>query len=127
MQINMIGLFTDKFEAMRDFYRDVLGFEILDELPQFVEFGGQPVRFALCDRQVMKETTGYEGYQQPATGTPFEMAFECASREDLEKQFAELLAKGAKLVKEPAEMPWGQYAGFFADPDGHVHELFVHR
>lgn len=125
MRINMIGLFTDQFEVMKTFYRDVLDFRILEELPQYVEFSGQPVRFALCDRKVMKETTGYEGYQQAATGTPFEMAFECTSREELETQFAELLEKGAKLVKQPSEMPWGQYAAFFADPDGHVHELFV--
>jgi len=127
MKINMIGLFTDQFAAMKAFYRDVLEFEILDELPKFVEFGGQPLRFAICEREVMKETTGYEGYQQPASGTPFEMAFECETREELEQQFKKLLGQGAVKVKEPAEMPWGQYAAFFADPDGHVHELFVHN
>ena len=125
MKINMIGLFTDQFAEMKAFYRDVLEFEIFDELPQFVEFGGQPIRFAICERQVMKDTTGYAGYQQPPTGTPFEMAFECETRTELEHQFEKLLEQGAVKVNDPADMPWGQYAAFFADPDGHVHELFV--
>ncbi|QDT00135.1 VOC family protein [Adhaeretor mobilis] len=125
MQINMIGLFTDQFDEMKAFYRDVLGFEIADDRPKYVEFSGQPLRFAICEREVMKDTTGYEGYQTPASGTPFEMAFECESPTELEQQFEKLLEQGAVRVKAPADMPWGQYAAFFADPDGHVHELFV--
>jgi predicted lactoylglutathione lyase len=27
---------------------------------------------------------------------------------------------GAEIVAEPARQPWGQYAGSFADPDGHL-------
>ena len=124
MQMNMLGISTDQFEAMKDFYSQVLGFEIHEELESYVEFTGQPVRFALCDRQIMEQVTGDPVFAQRATGSPWELAFECSSREDLDQQFQDLLAKGAREVKSPSVMPWNQYAGFFADPDGHVHELF---
>lgn len=125
MKINMIGLMTDQIEAMKEFYTSVLEFEVVTDMGSYVEFGGQSVRFAICERKVMQDVTAFAGYDQPATGTPFEMAFECESREALDSQFEKLIAAGAELVKLPSVMPWNQYAGFFADPDGHVHELFV--
>lgn len=124
MQINMLGVFTDQFAAMKEFYAQVLGFEIVAELDSYVEFGGQPVRVALCERKVMLDATGDVGFAKPSEGTPLELAFECESREALDQQFQELITKGAREVKPPSVMPWNQYAGFFADPDGHVHELF---
>ena len=124
MKINMVGLFTDRFDEMKAFYCSVLRFEIVEELDSYVEFGGQPMRFAICKREVMQQVTGYPGYDQPATGTPFELAFECFSRDELDGRYEVLIAEGAKPVKPPAVMPWNQYAAFFADPDGHVHELF---
>lgn len=30
---------------------------------------------------------------------------------------------GAKLVKQPEEVFWGGYSGYFADPDGHLWEV----
>ena len=125
MQINMVGLFTDQFAAMKDFYASVLKFEIVDELESYVEFGGQPVRFAICERRIMQQVTGYSGYDQAASGTPFELAFECMSREELDQSYDNLVSQGATPVKPGSEMPWKQYTAFFADPDGHVHELFV--
>lgn len=124
MQINMLGVFTDQFQVMKEFYSEVLGFEIIEELESYVEFGGQPVRFAICERKIMLDITGDAEYSKPSEGSPFEFAFECMSREELDTQLEELVSKGARKVKDPAEMPWGQYTGFFADPDGHVHELF---
>ncbi len=125
MQINLISLFTDQFAVMKHFYASVLQFKIVEELDSYVEFGGQPVRFAICERKIMQQVTGYPGYDQPATGTPFEMAFECSTHKELEERYKELVAAGAKAVKSPAVMPWNQYTAFFADPDGHVHELFA--
>lgn len=125
MQINMLGVLTDRLAEMKEFYSSVLGFEIAQELESYVEFSGQPVRFAICERKIMQQVTGDPVYDQRATGAPLELAFKCDSREQLDADYQELIAKGAKAVKPPAAMPWGQYAGFFADPDGHVHELFV--
>lgn len=125
MKIDMLGLFTDRFEEMKQFYVSVLDFEIGNELEKYVEFKGQGVRFAICQRQVMVETVSAEQFGQPATGRPLSLAFRCDTKQQLEQDYANLLTKGAQPINPPAEMPWGQYTAFFADPDGHVHELFT--
>ena len=125
MKINMVGLSTDRLQEMKEFYSSVLEFEILEELESYVEFSGQALRFAMCDRKIMQQVTGDASFDQPATGSPFELAFEFDTQEELDTKFAEIISKGARLVKEPTLMPWNHYTAFFADPDGYVHELFV--
>ena len=36
---------------------------------------------------------------------------------------AEAIAAGETPVKEPQEVFWGGYSGYFADPDGYLWEL----
>jgi catechol 2,3-dioxygenase-like lactoylglutathione lyase family enzyme len=45
------------------------------------------------------------------------------SREGVDAVFAEALAAGATVVKQPVDTFWGGYAGYFADPDGHLWEV----
>lgn len=125
MQIKFVGLFTEQLAEMKEFYTSVLGFKIVTELESYIEFCDQPIRFAICERKIMRQVIGDPIYNVPATGTCFELAFECDSREQLDHRYEKLIGQGARAVKQPSVMPWNQYAGFFADPDGHVHELFV--
>ena len=37
--------------------------------------------------------------------------------------FAEALAAGATALKQPHDVFWGGYSGYFADPDGHLWEV----
>jgi lactoylglutathione lyase len=124
-RINMIGILTDQFEVMRDFYRDVMGFEIKLEMENFVEFESEGVRFALSTNEVMTMATGNESFRSPKSGHAFELAFQASSKEAMDKEFDELIEKGATSIKTPADMPWRQRTAFFADPDGNIHELFI--
>ncbi len=45
------------------------------------------------------------------------------SKAGVDAVFAEALAAGARAVKTPAEVFWGGYSGYFADPDGHLWEV----
>ena len=125
MQMDMIGIFTDRIDDMKRFYSDALGLRIVEDLGKYVEFEGASIRLAICERQVMSETVGDTGYDQPHTGHAFELAFKCDSAADVDQAFQGLVEKGARQIKPPSTMPWGQYAGFFADPDGNIHELFA--
>jgi lactoylglutathione lyase len=125
MQINMLGIFTDRFAAMRDFYRDVLDMEVTDDREQYVEFGGQGVRVAICDRAVMVGLELSKSFDMAASGHVFSLAFECASPELVDRELDRLITAGAEHVQGGTRMPWGQYTAFFADPDGHIHELFA--
>lgn len=123
-RIDMIGVITENFQAMHDFYKDVMGFEIELKMDSYVEFKNDGVRFAISTAEVMAKATSRESYRN-ASGHRFELAFRADSPEDVDSSFTELIEKGAKPVKEPADMPWSQRTAFFEDPDGNIHEIFA--
>jgi uncharacterized glyoxalase superfamily protein PhnB len=121
----MIGIITANFQKMVSFYKEVLGFESMLELEHYVEFKNEGVRFAISTNQVMFEATNHQSFKQEKKGRSLELAFKADTPEEVDKSFANLIAKGAKSIKEPADMPWGQRTAFFADPDGNIHEIFA--
>lgn len=44
-------------------------------------------------------------------------------REAVDAVFAAAITAGATALKEPEEVFWGGYSGYFADPDGHAWEI----
>ena len=126
-KIDLISIVTDQLLVMKAFYRDVIGFPVQMELGEdYVEFESEGVRFAITTREVMTAATGgYQGYMGPRQGHFFEMAFPCDAPQDVDASYAAIVAQGAQPIQAPADMPWGQRAAFFADPDGNVHELFA--
>lgn len=124
-QISLITVLTDDTPRLAAFYRDVLGFPVKLDLGNYIEFESPGVRFAICTRQVMAETTNHPSYVQACKGQSFELAFPCDTAQEVDKGYAELIAAGAIAIKKPADMPWGQRAAFFADPDGNIHEIFT--
>lgn len=123
-QINMIGIITNNFDAMKNFYNETLGFKILMELESYVEFKSEGVRFAISTGEVMHQATGEKGYLETRAAHKFELAFKCDNTQAIDSDFQKLIEKGAKEIKAPTNMPWGQRTAFFADPDGNIHELF---
>lgn len=122
-KINLITIWTDNIDEMKSFYCDALGFTIMNDLGDYVEFENEGVRFAICHRSVMYSYT--DEYKESKKGQAFELAFPCDSVEDVDKSYKELLAKGATGVHEPKNMPWNQRTALFSDPDGNIHELFA--
>jgi lactoylglutathione lyase len=53
-EINLITIWTDKIDRMRNFYNQVLGFRIKNDLGNYVEFENNGVRFAICMGRVKK-------------------------------------------------------------------------
>lgn len=122
-RINLITIWTDSIEPMKEFYRDVLGFEIMNDLGDYVEFSSEGVRFAICMRKVMYDYC--DEYRQQSTGQSFELAFPCNSIKDVDESYKEIVSKGGNPIHEPQNMPWNQRTALFSDPDGNIHELFV--
>jgi predicted lactoylglutathione lyase len=61
-----------------------------------------------------------------SVGTGFRgttLAWNCASRPEVDAAFVRALAAGAHLLKAAQETGWGGYSGYFADPDGHPWEI----
>jgi lactoylglutathione lyase len=124
-QIGLITILTDDVPALVQFYRDALGFEVLQDMGNYVEFRCTGVRFAICARSIMEQATGHTSFKQKARGQSFELAFPLATPESVDKAYGAVISKGARPVHIPANMPWGQRTAFFADPDGNIHELYA--
>lgn len=122
-QINLITIWTNDIDRMKEFYNQVLGFRIESDLGNYVEFENDGVRFAICMRDVMY---GYSSeYRKESLGQGFELAFPCENPNDVDESFNMLICKGATSVHEPQDMPWDQRTALFADPDGNIHEIFA--
>ena len=126
-RIGLITIVTDKLDHMRDFYRDVLGFECIEELEGYVEFKNKGVRFAITTNQVMFDATSHPTYKETRKGQCLELAFPLPTPEAVGLSYDEIVSKGAVPVAEPVMMPWGRMTAFFADPDGNIHELYSLR
>lgn len=124
MKIGLITILTNNIESMKGFYSNVLGFKILEDLGNYVEFENEGVRFALCTRKVMKIHTAHESYSHNSTGQSFELALPAGSPENVDKLYNEIVHNGATPIKAPEMMPWGRKTGFIADPDGNIHEIY---
>ena len=124
VRIDLITIWTDNIEVMRDFYSETLGFEIESDLGEHVEFKSQGVRFSLCSRSVFHDVS--QIFREPSSGQSFELAFPCDGPKDVDKSYEELLDKGTKGIKAPQDMPWGQRTALFSDPDGNIHEIFAY-
>ncbi|HEY6254775.1 MAG TPA: VOC family protein [Xanthobacteraceae bacterium] len=59
----------------------------------------------------------------PAVFRGTTLAWNCASRAEVDAAFARALAAGAKLLKPAQATSWGGYSGYFADPDRHPWEI----
>lgn len=123
-EINLITILANDVRKMTAFYQDVLGFEVLEESPNYVEFKNDGARFSICTREVMAEITGHHSFHEETKGQTFELAFPCNNPQDVEESYHAIIEKGGIPIKEPAQMPWGQTTAFFADPEGNIHEIF---
>lgn len=122
-QINLITIWTDNIDKMKNFYNQVLGFRIENDLGNYVEFENGGVRFAICMRDVMYVYSSE--YRKEPLGQGFELAFPCENPNDVDESFKKLISKGAISVHGPKDMPWNQRTALFADPDGNIHEIFA--
>jgi lactoylglutathione lyase len=124
-QIALITILTDNVPAQSRFYQDALGFSVKTDMGEYVEFESEGVRFAVCARSTMKNATGDPSFAEARVGQSFELAFPLVLPAEVDEVYAEILARGARPIQPPANMPWGQRTAFFADPDGNIHELFA--
>lgn len=124
MKLDGFGIFVTDLEAQIEFYRDVLGFEIketADDKNVFLEKDG--TLFLMYGRADFEEMTGTKfGYADNVNGH-FEIALGVENYAAVDKNFAEVTAKGAKPIMLPTTMPWGQRTCYIADPEGNLIEI----
>jgi len=101
------------------FYRDLLGFKVVEEM----DYGGRTVYARL--RAGRGDGTLALHMVEPGKTLPPEdgirLYFEV---KDLEKFCGRLQAAGVRFSKMPAVMPWGWKHAYLDDPDGHEVSLY---
>jgi catechol 2,3-dioxygenase-like lactoylglutathione lyase family enzyme len=126
-RIGLITIVTSKLSEMKNFYREVLGFECIEELEGYVEYRNEGVRFAITTDDIMFDATQHQSYRTEKKGQRLELAFPLSDPEAVGVAYDNIIGKGATPVTPPLMMPWGRMTAFFADPDGNIHELYSLR
>jgi predicted lactoylglutathione lyase len=120
-RITLITLGVADLEASRGFY-ERLGWKRSVKNAEGVAFyqtGG--VALALYPRTSLAEDLGVEPAQSGFRAVT--IAQNVRSRAAVDRALEEAVKAGARLVKPGADVFWGGYVGYFADPDGHVWEV----
>lgn len=120
-RISLITLGVSDLERAKAFYENVVGWKAADGPPGIVFFDLGGVIFSLYPFDDLAKDHGGQASVGPPGG--FALAHNARSREEVDEIFARLRESGAEIVKEPEEVFWGGYSGYFADPDGHKWEV----
>lgn len=127
-RISLITLGVDDLPKSLAFYRDGLGWPTEGIVGQQFEHGAvaffdlqSGLKLALWPRASIAHDTGLA--RGPRSGAEFTLAHNVESSQEVDAAMDRAERAGAKIVKAAAKTFWGGYAGYFADPDGHVWEV----
>ena len=126
-RVTLITLAVGNLERSLQFYRDGLGLETQGIVGREFEHGAVAffdleggARLALWPRASLAHDTGLASL--PAAGS-IALGHNVRSRDEVDAVMAQARAAGARLVKPAQDTFYGGYAGYFADPDGHLWEI----
>ena len=127
-RVTIITLGVDDLEKSLRFYRDGLGLPTDGIIGQEFEYGSvvffdleKGLRLALWPRKSLAHDSGLP--VTPRSATEFTLAHNVSSKAEVDKVMQEAEKAGAAIVKRAQETFYGGYAGYFADPDGHLWEV----
>ena len=122
-KISLITLGARDLPRMVAFYRDGLGFPTHNytDGDDMVMFRLEGSWLGLFPREALAEDAGVSVEGAGFSGVA--LAHNAPSKAAVDQAFAEALAAGARAVKQPQDVFWGGYSGYFADPEGNLWEV----
>jgi catechol 2,3-dioxygenase-like lactoylglutathione lyase family enzyme len=127
-RISVVTLGVADLERSLTFYRDGLGLPTQGILGREFEHGAVAffdlaggLKLAIWAQNDISHDTGLR--KTPASPTAFTIGHNVMHREDVDDVMEAARRAGADIVKSGQETFYGGYAGYFADPDGHLWEI----
>jgi uncharacterized protein len=127
-QLSVLTLGVDDLDRAVAFYEEGLGFATEGIIGREFEHGAvaffdlQPgLRLALWPRASLAKDAGIR--ETPPSATEMTLGHNVSSRAEVDATMAVAERAGARIVKAAEDTFWGGYAGYFADPDGHLWEV----
>lgn len=125
MRLDAIGVIVSDLPAAVKFYRK-LGLQFPDpaEGEDHVETEGPGGMRIMLDSETLM-TQLLPEWKAPVGGHRVGLAFLCDSPAEVDSIFADLVANGAGVLKEPFDAFWGQRYATITDPSGNPVDLFA--
>ena len=127
-RITLLTLGVDDLERAVRFYRDGLGWKTEGIVGTEFEYGAVAffelhggLRLALWPRKSLAHDAGI-ALGAPSS-TEISIAHNVSSKAQVDAAMASAAKAGARIVKAAQDTFYGGYAGYFADPDGHLWEV----
>ncbi len=123
-RLSMITVGVDDLERAQAVYEHVVGWKAAPGPPEIAFFDLGGVAFSLYPHHALaKDMDAAAEDSGDYSSRGFAIAHNARSKEEVDSIFSRLKEKGATIVKEPEEVFWGGYSGYFSDPDGHSWEV----
>lgn len=124
MRLDGFGLLVKDMGTMIRFYRDVLGFEIVEnEDAQNVYLIKDGTLFMLYGRNNFEKMTNRKYEYLKGLNGHFEIALYVDAFEEVDKEYERIIAQGGRSVMETTTESWGQRTCYIADPEGNLIEI----
>ena len=131
-RITLLTLGVDDLERSLAFYRDGLGLPSQGIIGREFEHGAvaffdlqDGLKLALWARRDLAHDSGVP--QSAPSATEFSIGHNVRSEQEVDDVMRQAEQAGARVVKRAQATFWGGYAGYFADPDGHLWEVAYNR
>jgi uncharacterized protein len=127
-RITMLTLGVDDLEQSLAFYGKGLGLSTKGIIGREFEHGAAAffdlqagVKLAIFSRADLAHDAGVR--QTSPSATEFSIGHNVRSEQEVDAVMRQAEQAGARVIKPAQKTFWGGYAGYFADPDGHLWEV----
>jgi catechol 2,3-dioxygenase-like lactoylglutathione lyase family enzyme len=125
-KITVICLGVKNMQESIRFYRDGLGFKSPEQTDDssVLFFNTTGTKFELCSLDLLALDIDKNAPPQISKGfSGITLAYNVKDKNEVHEVIELARQAGAAIVKEPQDVSWGGYHGYFADPNGYYWEV----
>ncbi len=118
--LDFVIILCDDLEKMRDFYANILDFELEFESP------GQNAGFRVGTLYLSLRPRGriYDGSEIDRDSASIQLSFRVPPA-DVDIAYGTLKSKGVEIIEEPTNQDWHHRTLFFKDPENNILEIYA--